>query len=89
MPLTEYWEGVGDGYLDQRVANALEHNGPGESTAWKDPDTGDKIIITPTFTFDRSNYCREFWRKVYTTVEAEKAYLFACRQADGRWRVER
>ena len=68
---------------------ALEDNGPGESTTWQDPDTGERVTITPTFTFDRKNYCREFWKKVYTTVETEKVYLFACRQEDGRWRVER
>ena len=58
-----YW----DGYLEQQVTVAPEDNGPGESTTWQDPDTGERVTH-PTFTFDRKNYCREFWKKVYTTV---------------------
>ena len=85
-------------HLDQRdkeiaAANAqraLEASRTGESSAWRNPDSGHEGTFTPTRTYQREDgrYCREYQQTVTVDGETQKAYGTACRQPDGSWKIE-
>ncbi len=69
---------------------ALEKNRTGESSEWKNPDSGNSGTVTPTRTYQRADgqYCREFRQDVKIGDEDHQAYGTACRQPDGTWKIE-
>jgi surface antigen len=69
---------------------ALEYSPSGNSTEWKNPDSGNYGSITPTKTFkEQGQYCREYTQEVVIGGEKKKAYGKACRQPDGNWKIVR
>jgi len=80
---------------DKRMASeaaqrAFESNHTGQSTVWKNPDSGNSGTITPTRTTQLANgqYCREYKQTVVIGGEQNQAYGTACRQPDGTWRMQ-
>ena len=70
-----------------KVANALETQRTGATSAWRNPDTGTSYQVTPTRTYQRgSTPCREYTVLATIDGKAEKVTGTACRQPDGTWR---
>ena len=66
----------------------LETKPTGQTSAWKNPDTGAHYEVTPTKTIpSESAPCREFTTKVLIGGKEENAYGTACRQPDGAWKI--
>lgn len=68
---------------------ALEHNRTGETSRWRNPDSGHAGTVTPTETYRRDDgaYCREYQTTVTVGGRAERGYGTACRQPDGSWKI--
>jgi surface antigen len=80
---------------DKRMASeaaqkAFENNQAGQTSVWKNPDTGNSGTITPTRTTQLANgqYCREYKQTITVGGQQENAYGTACRQADGSWKIQ-
>ncbi len=82
------------GYMDrmdqQQVSRTLETQPTGQTSQWKNPDTGNRFNVTPVNTFQRTDgqYCREFVTQVEVGGKTEQAYGTACRMPDGSWKVQ-
>lgn len=68
---------------------ALEDNPTGETSSWRNPDTGNEGTTTPTRTYTDSNGqpCREYQTTVTVEGKRQQAYGTACRDASGNWRI--
>jgi len=72
------------------AARAFESTPTGQSSAWKNPDSGNSGTITPTKTYQAASgqYCREYRQEVVIGGEKQQAYGTACRQPDGSWKIQ-
>lgn len=71
------------------TAATLENVRTGVSSSWRNPDTGNRYTVTPTETYETSGGpCREYSIDADIGGRTEKVYGTACRQPDGRWRVQ-
>jgi surface antigen len=71
-----------------KAAQALESGRTGQSTTWRNPDTGAEYTLTPTRTYNAVNGpCREF--TVNATIDGKPQTVdgTACRQEDGSWKT--
>ncbi len=76
-------------YLQQASHNSLEYNRVGQSTSWRNPDSGHSGTITPTRTYQQAGLdCRDFETTVTIDGKTERAVGRACRQPDGTWRMQ-
>jgi surface antigen len=76
-------------YMAQTTQASLEHTRSGETSTWRNPDSGHTGTVTPTETYQRNGtYCREFQQSVTIGGETERAYGTACRQPDGTWKIQ-
>jgi surface antigen len=80
---------------DKRLASeaatrAFENNRTGQSSVWRNPDSGNSGTVTPTKTYQLANgrYCREYRQAIVVGGEQHQAYGTACRQADGSWQIQ-
>jgi surface antigen len=80
---------------DKRLAaeaaqRAFEDNRVGQTSVWRNPDSGNSGSITPTRTYQIANgqYCREYRQTVVIGGEQHQAYGTACRQPDGSWQIQ-
>jgi surface antigen len=80
---------------DKRMASeaaqrAFEQNRAGQSTAWKNPDSGNSGTVTPTRTYQLATgqYCREYNQAIMIGGQQHQAYGTACRQPDGSWQIQ-
>ena len=72
-----------------KAALALENTPTGQTSAWKNPDTGAQYSVTPTRTYEaKGEPCRDF--NVAATIDGkpENQKGTACRQSDGTWKTE-
>lgn len=74
-----------------KMSKALEQTQTGQSTAWKNPDTGYQYRVTPTKTYTykgrgSSQPCREYTTTVTIGGKKQIMYGKACRKADGSWK---
>ncbi len=74
----------------QAAQRAFENSRIGESSAWKNPDSGNSGSITPTRTYQAPSgqYCREYQQDIVIGGEVNKSHGTACRQPDGSWRIQ-
>lgn len=74
----------------QTATSAFESNRTGQSSAWKNPDSGNSGTVTPTKTYQASSgqYCREYRQDIVVGTEKHQAYGTACRQPDGSWKIQ-
>lgn len=82
------------GYMDrmdqQLVNKTLETQPTGQTSQWRNPDTGHRFEVTPVNTYQKESgqYCREFRTQVEVGSETKEAYGTACRMPDGTWKVQ-
>lgn len=74
--------------LQKNAAVSLEKTPTGQTTTWKNPDTGNYGTFTPRKTYETNNgYCREYTQQVTVAGKTQSAYGTACRQPDGTWKI--
>lgn len=72
----------------RETALALEDNRTGQSSAWVNPDTGNRFRVTPKSTYERSGQpCRQFEFRVETERGSDLQERTACRNGNGTWEV--
>lgn len=73
----------------QTTDKALESSPTGQTSAWKNPDSGHSGTVTPTRTFKNAQGqdCREFQQTITVGGKTEQGYGTACRDAEGNWRI--
>lgn len=78
-----------DGYDRLQAQQVLEYAPTGQQGVWVNPDSGARVGVTPTSTYQTASgqYCREYEASVSVAGRAERAWGTACRQADGSWRL--
>lgn len=75
----------------QRTAqDALEYNKSGQTSTWRNPDSGHSGTVTPVSTYrsDAGQDCREFETQIYVDGQQETGRGTACRQPDGTWKIQ-
>ena len=79
-----------DKAVSQRTAQtALETGRTGQTTSWRNPDSGNSGTYTPTSTYrsPTGEDCREFEQTINVGGRSEKAMGRACRQPNGTWQI--
>jgi surface antigen len=72
-----------------KARQALESTKTGESTSWRNPDTGGTYTVTPNRAYQTvQGPCREYSLEGKVGDQAEKVYGTACRQNDGSWKAQ-
>lgn len=77
--------------VDRRLARdaeleALERGRSGETTRWRNPDSGRYGEVTPRQAFRRGDQdCREYEHRVFIDGEPQLMTGTACRNPDGTW----
>ena len=76
-------------YAERTAQNALETGRTGQTSTWKNPDSGHSGTFTPTRTYQTASNpdCREYETTVTIDGRQERAVGRACRQADGTWKI--
>jgi surface antigen len=76
-------------YYDRTSQSALASNKVGQTSTWKNPDSGNSGTITPTRAFSNASKqsCKEYTQTIQVGSKTERAYGTACRQADGSWKI--
>jgi surface antigen len=79
---------------DKRIAaeaqqRALESVPSGQSTTWRNPDSGHSGVITPVRTYQTATgqYCREYTQTITVGGKKQEAFGKACREPDGSWKI--
>lgn len=74
---------------NQAAQNSLENAPNGQSTPWKNPQSGNSGSITPESTYQTADgtYCREYQQTINVGGQSQTAYGKACRQPDGSWKI--
>ena len=71
-----------------KAAQALESTPTGQTSAWKNPDSGASYKMTPTRTYEaNAEPCRDFTVDANVDGKPETVKGSACRQADGTWKT--
>ena len=70
--------------------DALEYNKTGQTSTWRNPDSGHSGTVTPVNTYrnDAGRDCREFETTIYVDGKQEQGKGTACRQPDGTWQIQ-
>jgi len=72
-----------------RTAQALENVRTGVPSSWRNPDTGNEYMVTPSRTYETaSGPCREYSVDAVIEGRRERVYGTACRQPDGTWQAQ-
>ena len=72
-----------------KTAHTLETVRTGVSSQWKNPDTGNEYVVTPTRTYETTEGpCREYTVDATIGGKPETVYGTACRQPDGSWKIQ-
>ncbi len=76
-------------YHVDTTQNALEYQPTGQTSTWKNPDSGHAGSVTPTktYTANDGSPCREFTQTIYVDGQSEEVRATACRQDDGTWQM--
>mgnify|MGYP006082534639 CR=1 FL=1 len=73
-----------------RTAYILENNKTNEVSSWRNPDTEHYYKVKPTRTYQlNTGSCREFTVDAQIAGEIQQLYGYACRQADGSWKMKK
>ena len=75
--------------MQQTTTRTLETVPSGETSSWRNPDSGNYGTVTPQPAYQTASgqYCREFSQTVTVGGRTEEAYGTACRQPDGTWKI--
>ena len=78
-----------DAHDRSRTAYILEYNQTNEITSWRNPDTANYYKVKPTRTYpSNAGPCREFTVDTQIAGTTQQLYGYACRQADGSWKMK-
>lgn len=77
-------------YAQRTAQDALEYNKSGQTSTWRNPDSGNSGTVKPVSTYrnDGGNDCREFESTIYVDGKQETGTGTACRQPDGTWKIQ-
>ena len=77
-------------YAQRTAQDAMEYNKAGQTSTWRNPDSGNSGTATPVQTYENAagKDCREFETSIFVDGEQEKGTGTACRQPDGTWQIE-
>lgn len=82
-----------DKYDQRQLNRTMEYRRTGESSHWRNPDTGAEYHATPMRTRCQDEYCNRPCREVkiesYIDGRKEVVYATACRDEYGRWQLRR
>lgn len=72
-----------------RATHALDQSVDGESTTWRNDETGARHSVTPTRTYhgDSGGRCRDFTTVTQIDGRDEVVHGTACKQPDGTWKT--
>lgn len=71
-----------------QAARALDRLPLGQSANWRNRDTGDRFVLTPTRTFEQAGtICRDFILRAAVGGRTDSALGSACRKDDGTWHM--
>lgn len=75
--------------MERNAQQSLETAPTGQTSAWRNPDSGHSGTFTPTRTYSTAEQqpCREYQTTVVIDGREESAYGTACRQPDGSWQI--
>ena len=75
--------------LQSNAQNSLEYGRTGQTSSWRNPDSGNSGTFTPTRTYVNTAGadCRDYESTIFVDGREETAVGQACRQADGTWRI--
>ena len=75
--------------MSRTTQKALEKTKSGQTSSWKNPDSGNSGTVTPRKTYQRASgqHCREYQQTITVGGKTEQAYGTACRQPDGTWKI--
>lgn len=66
----------------------LEATPTGQTSSWRNPDTGYQYEVTPTRTYEQTGRpCREYTTEAWIDGRREAVRGTACREPDGSWRA--
>jgi surface antigen len=72
-----------------KTAHALGTVRTGVASSWNNPDTGNLSTVVPTKAIENaSGPCREYSVDATVGGTKDKVYGTACRETDGRWKVQ-
>ena len=72
----------------QKTHRTLEGNPTGQSSTWRNPDSGNQYEVTPTRTYEESGRpCRDYTTEAWIDGRRETVRGNACREPDGTWRA--
>ncbi len=75
-------------YMANNAQSTLERAPVGQTSSWRNPDSGNSGTITPTRTYQAENRpCREYQETIMVGGREETAIGRACRNADGTWQI--
>ncbi len=76
--------------MQQTMSSSLERSPSGQSTAWRNPDSGNSGTYTPQPAYQTASNqtCREFQQTITVGGKQESGYGTACRQPDGSWQIQ-
>lgn len=76
-------------YAQRNAQDTLENKPTGQTSTWRNPDSGHSGTFTPTRTYQtvEGQNCREFETTIYVDGKQETGKGRACRQRDGTWQI--
>jgi surface antigen len=76
-------------YALEAYEKAIETSRVGETTRWKNPDSGNSGTYKPTLSYrtEQRQYCREFTQGITVGGSTQNASGTACRCEDGAWEI--
>jgi len=73
----------------QNAQRTFESARTGQTSTWRNPDSGNSGTITPTRTYQSDGqYCREYQQQITVGGQVRDSYGTACRQPDGSWKIQ-
>jgi len=74
--------------MQQTSNRALELSKSGQTSNWRNPDSGNSGTITPYQAYKNRDgeYCREYSQSIIIGNKTHQGYGTACRQPDGSWK---
>jgi len=69
---------------------SLENSRSGQTSEWRNPDSGHSGTFTPTRTYQDSSgrQCREYQQEILVEGEKHQSHGIACRMPDGTWQIQ-
>lgn len=76
-------------YMSRTHNAAMATNSNGQTSSWKNPQSGNSGTVTPTTTYKtaQGSTCRTFSETITAGGQSDSASGTACQQPDGSWRV--